>query len=233
MGENVCPVCGYDGLFALPSTRGASARMKSACAVASSSAATTSPTRTGCGPWPSGVGAGSPADGDVRMETRDDAELRSLRRRHRRRGDPQGALQATPYQREVRLCRLPQLHPRHRRRAGRGGQEALRLGGRRGPRQGDRVVRRPPPWRRDVPLRSVVPPLRQDQAQVRGRPRRDLSGVGGGQGAPRGRARISFVDGRKIIGREAAFGDAAIVQMELSAEAVPWVLDEPNPYLDE
>ena len=56
---------------------------------------------------------------------------------------------------------------------------------------------------------------------------------GGGQGAPRGRARISFVDGRKIIGREAAFGDAAIVQMELSAEAVPWVLDEPNPYLDE
>ena len=46
------------------------------------------------------------------------------------------------------------------------------------------------------------------------------------------RAHISFVDGRKIIGREAAFGDAAIVQMELSAEAVQWVLDEPNPYLD-
>ena len=41
------------------------------------------------------------------------------------------------------------------------------------------------------------------------------------------RAHISFVDGRRIIGREAAFGDAAIVQMELSAEAVPWVLDEP------
>ena len=41
------------------------------------------------------------------------------------------------------------------------------------------------------------------------------------------------MDGRKIIGREAAFGDAAIVQMELSAEAVQWVLDEPNPYLDE
>ena len=47
------------------------------------------------------------------------------------------------------------------------------------------------------------------------------------------RAHISFVDGRKIIGREAAFGDAAIVQMELSAEAVPWVLDESNPYPDE
>ena len=47
------------------------------------------------------------------------------------------------------------------------------------------------------------------------------------------RAHISFVDGRRIIGREAAFGDAAIVQMELSAEAVPWVLDGPNPYLDE
>ena len=47
------------------------------------------------------------------------------------------------------------------------------------------------------------------------------------------RAHISFVDGRKIIGREAAFGDAAIVQMELSAETVQWVLDEPNPYPDE
>ena len=43
---------------------------------------------------------------------------------------------------------------------------------------------------------------------------------------------VSFRDGEDIIGREAAFGDAAIVQMELSAEAVQWVLDEPNPYLD-
>ncbi|AKT49428.1 hypothetical protein ADJ70_11500 [Olsenella sp. oral taxon 807] len=47
------------------------------------------------------------------------------------------------------------------------------------------------------------------------------------------RAHISFVDGRKIIGREAAFGDAAIVQMEFVAWGVPWVLDEPNPYPDE
>ena len=47
------------------------------------------------------------------------------------------------------------------------------------------------------------------------------------------RAHISFVDGRKIIGREAAFGDAAIVQMEFVAEAVPWVMGGPNPYLDE
>ena len=47
------------------------------------------------------------------------------------------------------------------------------------------------------------------------------------------RAHISFVDGRKIIGREAAFGDAAIVQMEFVAKAVPWVMDGPNPYLDE
>ena len=44
---------------------------------------------------------------------------------------------------------------------------------------------------------------------------------------------VSFRDGEDIIGREAAFGDAAIVQMEFVAEAVPWVLDGPNPYLDE
>ena len=44
---------------------------------------------------------------------------------------------------------------------------------------------------------------------------------------------VSFRDGEDIIGREAAFGDAAIVQMEFVAEAVPWVMDGPNPYLDE
>lgn len=43
---------------------------------------------------------------------------------------------------------------------------------------------------------------------------------------------VSFRDGDGIIGRDAAFGDAAIVQMDLYAD-VPWVLDEPNPYLDE
>ena len=44
---------------------------------------------------------------------------------------------------------------------------------------------------------------------------------------------VFFRDGDSIIGREAAFGDAAIVQMEFVAEAVPWVMDGPNPYLDE
>ena len=43
---------------------------------------------------------------------------------------------------------------------------------------------------------------------------------------------VSFRDGDGIIGRDAAFGDAAIVQMDLYAD-VPWILDEPNPYLDE
>ena len=44
---------------------------------------------------------------------------------------------------------------------------------------------------------------------------------------------VFFRDGDSIIGREAAFRDAAIVQMEFVAEAVPWVMDGPNPYLDE
>ena len=44
---------------------------------------------------------------------------------------------------------------------------------------------------------------------------------------------VFFRDGDSIIGREAAFGDAAIVQMEFVAWGVPWVLDEPNPYPDE
>ena len=44
---------------------------------------------------------------------------------------------------------------------------------------------------------------------------------------------VFFRDGDSIIGREAAFGDAAIVQMEFVAEAVPWVMGGPNPYLDE
>ena len=44
---------------------------------------------------------------------------------------------------------------------------------------------------------------------------------------------VSFRDGEDIIGREAAFGDAAIVQMEFVAWGVPWVLDGPNPYPDE
>ena len=44
---------------------------------------------------------------------------------------------------------------------------------------------------------------------------------------------VSFRDGEDIIGRDAAFGDAAIVQMEFVAWGVPWVLDEPNPYPDE
>ena len=43
---------------------------------------------------------------------------------------------------------------------------------------------------------------------------------------------VYFRDGDGIIGRDAAFGNAAIVQMDLYAD-VPWVLDEPNPYLDE
>ena len=43
---------------------------------------------------------------------------------------------------------------------------------------------------------------------------------------------VFFRDGDSIIGREAAFGDAAIVQMEFVAWGVPWVLDEPNTYLD-
>ena len=39
---------------------------------------------------------------------------------------------------------------------------------------------------------------------------------------------VSFRDGEDIIGREAAFGDAVIVQMEFVAWGVPWVLDEPT-----
>ena len=63
-----------------------------------------SPIRTGCGPPWSGMSARLPMAGGVRG-ARDEAGLQELFRRGGRRGHLPGALQATPYPREARLCR--------------------------------------------------------------------------------------------------------------------------------
>lgn len=143
------------------------------------------------------------------LEVRDDVGLRELLRRDRRRSHSPGVREPAPDGREVRLCRLPQLRPRHRRGDG------LDEGG-----------------RRFFASVGIDDPAQAIGLSVYFTQKDGTLCYGAWYHLFGSRLDVSFRDGDGIIGRDAAFGDAAIVQMDLYAD-VPWVLDEPNPYLDE